>query len=85
MHITWKHPFTTSAHRTLNSNKGVISDPDLQYVPESEILENLKDQGVTTVQVISITKNNKKKNTHQTHNTDNKHPKTSKINKSMLS
>ena len=48
-----------SPHKTLNS-KGVISEPDLQYVPESEIHENLKDQGVTSVHRISITKNNVK-------------------------
>ena len=53
-------PVTISAHRTLNSSKGVISEPDLIYVPESEILENLKDQGVTAVHRISITKNNNK-------------------------
>ena len=38
---------TVSAHRTLNSCRGVISESDLQYVPETEILENLKDQSVT--------------------------------------
>ena len=47
---------TISSHRTLNSSKGIISVPDLQYVPESEILENLKVQGVTDVHRISITK-----------------------------
>ena len=42
-------PVTISTHRTLNSSKSVISKPELQYVPVSEILENLKDQGVTDV------------------------------------
>ena len=49
-------PVTISIHRSLNSSKGVISEPDLQHVPESEILENLKDQGVTNVHRITITK-----------------------------
>ena len=53
-------PVTVSAHRSLNSSKGVISEPDLQYVPESEILENLKDQNVTDVHRITITRNNNK-------------------------
>ena len=30
-----------------NSSKGVVSEPNLQYVPKSEILENLQDQGIT--------------------------------------
>ena len=42
-------PVTVSAHRTLNSCRGVISEPDLQYVPETELLENLKDQKVIEV------------------------------------
>ena len=46
---------TISTHRSLNSRKGVISEPDLQYVPESEILDNLKDQGVTDIHRIKIT------------------------------
>ena len=47
-------------HRTLNSCRGVISELDLQYVPEGEILENLKDQNVTNVHRITINKNNTK-------------------------
>ena len=42
-------PVTVSAHRSLNSCHGVISESDLQYVPETELLENLKDQKVIEV------------------------------------
>ena len=35
-------PITVTAHRTLNSCCGVISESDLQYVSEVELLENLK-------------------------------------------
>ena len=50
-----------STHRTLNSCRGVISDPDLQYVSEEvEILENLKNQRVTYVKIITILKNAEK-------------------------
>ena len=47
-------PITVTAHRTLNSCRGVISDPDLQYVPEEEILENFKDRNITDVWQITI-------------------------------
>ena len=40
-------PITASAHRTLNSCRGVISEPDLIYVSETELIENLKNQKVT--------------------------------------
>ena len=53
-------PVTISSHRTFNSCKGLISEPDFQYVPEPEILENLKDQGVTDVHRITITRNDNK-------------------------
>jgi hypothetical protein len=48
-----------SAHRTLNFSKGVISEPDLQYISESEILENLKDQLVCAVRKITIRRDGK--------------------------
>ena len=53
-------PVTVSAQRSLNSSKGVISEPDLQYVPETELLYNLKNQGVTDVHRVTITKSNNK-------------------------
>ncbi|GFT68257.1 uncharacterized protein TNCV_658841 [Trichonephila clavipes] len=40
-------PLTVSPHRTLNSCRGVISEPDLLCASETEILEGLFDQGVT--------------------------------------
>ena len=51
---------TFSAYRTLNSCCGIISEPDIQYVPETELLENLKDQKVIEVKRIYIHKNNEK-------------------------
>ena len=41
----------STAHKTLNSNKGTIRDTEriLQGVPEEEILEGLSSQGVTHV------------------------------------
>ena len=56
-------PIIVSAHKTLNSCRGVISETDLQYISDEEILENLKDQNVTNVQRIVISKENKKINT----------------------
>ena len=53
-------PIIVSAHKTLNSCRGVISETDLQYISDEEILENLKDQNVTNVQRIVISKENKK-------------------------
>ena len=49
-----KYSYTVSIHRTLNTTKEVRSESDLQHVPEEEILENLKDQGVTDVHEITI-------------------------------
>ncbi|GFX86011.1 CLIP domain-containing serine protease [Trichonephila clavipes] len=42
-------PLIGSPHRTLNSCRGVISEPNLLCVSETEILEGLSDQGVTQV------------------------------------
>ena len=53
-------PITVSAHRTLNSCRGVISETDLQYVTETELLENLKDQKVIETKRIYIFRNNEK-------------------------
>ncbi|GFU96252.1 uncharacterized protein TNCV_3370151 [Trichonephila clavipes] len=38
---------TVTPHKSLNSCRGVISEPDLLYASEAEILERLSDQGVT--------------------------------------
>ncbi|GFS59939.1 uncharacterized protein TNCV_3957351 [Trichonephila clavipes] len=40
-------PLTVTPHRSLNSCRGVISEPDLLCSSETEILEGLSDQGVT--------------------------------------
>ncbi|GFS79557.1 hypothetical protein TNCV_2370591 [Trichonephila clavipes] len=39
-------PLIISPHKTLNSCRGVISEPDLLTTPESEILDGFSDQGV---------------------------------------
>ncbi|GFU63686.1 uncharacterized protein TNCV_947321 [Trichonephila clavipes] len=39
-------PLTTSPHKSLNSSRGVISEPDLICTPEAEILEGFSGQGV---------------------------------------
>ncbi|GFY08528.1 uncharacterized protein TNCV_809611 [Trichonephila clavipes] len=40
-------PLTVSPHKSLNSCRGVISEPDLLGNSDSEILEGFSDQGVT--------------------------------------
>ncbi|GFU20632.1 putative RNA-directed DNA polymerase from transposon BS [Trichonephila clavipes] len=49
-------PVNVSPHKTLNSCRGVISEPDLLSSPESEILEGFSDQGVIQVRRITIKK-----------------------------
>ncbi|GFV85856.1 uncharacterized protein TNCV_1421611 [Trichonephila clavipes] len=39
-------PLTASPHKSLNSSRGVISEPDLICTPEAEILEGISGQGV---------------------------------------
>lgn len=45
-------PVSVSAHRSMNSCKGVIRCLDLIHVPENEILQNLDYAGVTYVKKI---------------------------------
>ncbi|GFW89249.1 uncharacterized protein TNCV_4934171 [Trichonephila clavipes] len=45
---------TVSPHKSLNSCRGVISEPDLLGTSDSEILEGFSDQGVTQVRRITI-------------------------------
>ncbi|XP_077544612.1 uncharacterized protein LOC144157699 [Haemaphysalis longicornis] len=52
-------PVTVSEHRSLNTVRGVISDDDLRYVSEEELLEGLKEQNVTNVYRIKIKRENK--------------------------
>ncbi|GFV48001.1 RNA-directed DNA polymerase from mobile element jockey [Trichonephila clavipes] len=47
-------PVTISPHKTLNSCRGVISEPDLLSTPDAEILEGFSDQGVIQVRRITI-------------------------------
>ncbi|GFV11599.1 putative RNA-directed DNA polymerase from transposon BS [Trichonephila clavipes] len=39
-------PLLVTPHKSLNSSRGVISEPDLLYTSEAEILEGFSDQGV---------------------------------------
>ena len=59
-------PITIIAHRSLNSCIGIILETDLQYVPESGILKNLKEQSVTDVHRITIIRNKNKITTKHT-------------------
>ncbi|GFU77998.1 putative RNA-directed DNA polymerase from transposon BS [Trichonephila clavipes] len=47
---------TISPHNSLNTSRGVISEPDLLSTPESEMLEGFSDQGVIQVRRITIKK-----------------------------
>ncbi|GFW95728.1 uncharacterized protein TNCV_19591 [Trichonephila clavipes] len=42
-------PLTVSPHKSLNSSRGVISEPDLIFTPETEILEEFSGQGVIQI------------------------------------
>ncbi|GFT73808.1 putative RNA-directed DNA polymerase from transposon BS [Trichonephila clavipes] len=50
-------PLIVTPHKSLNSCRGVISEPDLLSTSESEILEGFSDQGVIQVRRITIKKN----------------------------
>ncbi|GFV21609.1 uncharacterized protein TNCV_5121961 [Trichonephila clavipes] len=49
-------PVTVNPHKSLNSCRGVISEPDLLGTSDSEILEGFSAQGVTQVRRITIKK-----------------------------
>ncbi|GFV53318.1 uncharacterized protein TNCV_1645501 [Trichonephila clavipes] len=49
-------PVTVFPHKSLNSCRGVISEPDLLGTSDSEILEGFSDQGVTQIRRITIKK-----------------------------
>lgn len=49
---------SASLHKALNTSRGVISMDELVSVPEEEILEGLKGEGVIEVRKIKIRKNN---------------------------
>ncbi|GFS56413.1 uncharacterized protein TNCV_4302481 [Trichonephila clavipes] len=47
-------PVTITPHKSLNSCRGIISEPDLLNIPDSEILEGFSNQGVIQVRRITI-------------------------------
>ncbi|GFX09537.1 uncharacterized protein TNCV_2029031 [Trichonephila clavipes] len=51
-------PLTISSHKSLNTSRGVISEPDLLSTPEAEIIDGFSDQGVIQVRRITIKKDN---------------------------
>ncbi|GFT54768.1 uncharacterized protein TNCV_5001391 [Trichonephila clavipes] len=51
-------PVNISPHKSLNTSRGVISEPDLLTTTEAEILEGFSDQGVIQVRRITIKKDN---------------------------
>ena len=53
-----------SAHRSLNSKKGVIRSFELKDIPEDELRRELRDKGVTDLKRIQVTRNGKKENTN---------------------
>jgi hypothetical protein len=53
-------PINVSAHKTLNTKKGVVRSRDLLDCDEAEIVENLRHQGVTEAKRIIITRNGAK-------------------------
>ena len=53
-----------SLHHSLNSSKGVIRCPELRPCSDKEIIDNLKEQGVTGVRNVSVLKNGVIKSTN---------------------
>ncbi|GFV45238.1 putative RNA-directed DNA polymerase from transposon X-element [Trichonephila clavipes] len=49
-------PLTIIPYKSLNTSRGVISEPDLLSTPEAEILEGFSDQGVIQVRRITVKK-----------------------------
>ncbi|GFW59436.1 RNA-directed DNA polymerase from mobile element jockey [Trichonephila clavipes] len=49
-------PVTITPHKSLIFRRGVISEPDLLNIPDSEILEGFSDQGVIQVRRITVKK-----------------------------
>ncbi|XP_049513716.1 uncharacterized protein LOC125940962 [Dermacentor silvarum] len=50
-------PITVTAHRSLNTVRGVVSDSDLLNLTENELLDGWKDENVIQVQRIKIRRN----------------------------
>ncbi|GFV89330.1 uncharacterized protein TNCV_4151501 [Trichonephila clavipes] len=49
-------PTNITPHKSLNSSRGVLSEPDLLTTPEAETLEGFSNQGVIQVRRITIKK-----------------------------
>ncbi|GFX55964.1 putative RNA-directed DNA polymerase from transposon BS [Trichonephila clavipes] len=49
-------PVNIIPHKSLNTSRGVISEPDLLTTPEAEFLDGFSDQGVIQVRRITIKK-----------------------------
>ncbi|GFT11111.1 putative RNA-directed DNA polymerase from transposon BS [Trichonephila clavipes] len=49
-------PVNISPHKSLNTSRGVISEPDLLTTPEAEILNGFSYQGVIQARRITIKK-----------------------------
>nr|XP_037273352.1 uncharacterized protein LOC119165274 [Rhipicephalus microplus] len=52
-------PITVTAHRTMNTVKGVVSDDDLMDLTDEELLAGWKDENVVQVQRIKIRRDNR--------------------------
>ncbi|XP_053383829.1 uncharacterized protein LOC128550017 [Mercenaria mercenaria] len=53
------HPCKCTAHRTLNSSRGVVRCPDLAGVSETEIVQGLAEQHVTAARRVRIKRDGK--------------------------
>ncbi|GFW03917.1 putative RNA-directed DNA polymerase from transposon BS [Trichonephila clavipes] len=51
-------PLPISPHKSINTSRGVISEPDLLSTPEAEILDGFSDEGVIQDRRITIKKDN---------------------------
>ncbi|KAG1713966.1 hypothetical protein GQR58_002026 [Nymphon striatum] len=58
--ILFNIPVTVSPHSSLNYSKGVIRSRELKDCSETELLQELESQGITSVKKISISKNGKR-------------------------
>ena len=56
-------PVKATAHKTLNSCRGVIRCPDIKNCSDEEILENLSSQGVTYIRRITVLREGERKAT----------------------
>ena len=53
----------TKEHPTLNTSKGVIRCPDIEFMTEAEIIEGLSEQRVVEVNILKRKEDNELKNT----------------------